>query len=247
LSHNLSMQANYTYSHSIDNDSNVQNALISFSAAEVCDLRNLRVCRGSSDFDQRHNFVGSFEYALPVGHDQWLLHDSSKWLNEIVGGWKFSGIFTAFSGNPFKVDSGAFTIDFTQTQPGVFIGSKSDIKGGIHQVPAQQAGVAPTVQFFSNVDNAQNAFTFPIAGGPGNRNIATGPSFWNLDAALLKDFKMPYAETHVLQFRAEAFNLFNHVNFANPGASLINPGTFGAISQDRNGARQVQLALKYSF
>jgi carboxypeptidase family protein len=247
LSHNLSLQANYTYSHSIDNDSNVQNALISFSAAEVCDLRNLRVCRGSSDFDQRHNFVGSFEYALPVGHDQWLLHDSSKWLNEIVGGWKFSGIFTAFSGNPFKVDSGAFTIDFTQTQPGVFIGSKSDIKGGIHQVPAQQAGVAPTVQFFSNVDNAQNAFTFPIAGGPGNRNIATGPSFWNLDAALLKDFKMPYAETHVLQFRAEAFNLFNHVNFANPGASLINPGTFGAISQDRNGARQVQLALKYSF
>jgi hypothetical protein len=64
---------------------------------------------------------------------------------------------------------------------------------------------------------------------------------------MLKDFKMPYAESHRLQFRAEAFNIFNHVNFANPGALLTSPATFGAISQDRNGARQVQLALKYSF
>jgi hypothetical protein len=58
---------------------------------------------------------------------------------------------------------------------------------------------------------------------------------------------MPYAESHRLQFRAEAFNVFNHVNFANPGTLLTSPDTFGAISQDRNGARQVQLALKYSF
>jgi hypothetical protein len=247
LSHNLTMQANYTYSHSIDNDSGIQNALIGFDTAEICDLRNLRVCRGSSDFDQRHILVASFEYQLPIGEGQRFLHDSSKWLDLLVGGWKFSGIATAYSGNPFKVDSGAFTIDFTQTQPGVFIGNKSDIKGGIHQVPSGQPGVAPTVQYFANVDNAQGAFTFPIAGGPGSRNVATGPSFWNLDFAMLKDFKMPYAESHRLQFRVEAFNIFNHVNFANPGTLLTSPDTFGAISQDRNGARQVQLALKYSF
>ena len=247
LSHNLTMQANYTYSHSIDNDSGIQNALINFDTAEICDLRNLRVCRGSSDFDQRHILVGTFEYQLPIGAGQRFLHDSSKWVDLLIGGWKFSGIATAYSGNPFKVDSGAFTIDFTQTQPGVFIGNKSDIASGIHQVPSGQPGVAPTVQYFANVDNAQGAFTFPIAGGPGSRNVATGPSFWNLDFAMLKDFKMPYAESHRLQFRAEAFNIFNHVNFANPGALLTSPATFGAISQDRNGARQVQLALKYSF
>ena len=108
-------------------------------------------------------------------------------------------------------------------------------------------GEANTVQFFSNVTNAQNAFTAPIAGGPGNRNILSGPGFWDVDLALLKDFKMPWSEGQKLQFRAEGINVFNHTNFAAPGASLINPGTFGSITADVNGPRNLQLALRYSF
>ena len=134
LSRNLAMEFNYTLAHSIDNDSDVQNSLVSFSAAEVCDLRNLRVCRGNSNFDARHTVAANFEYAFPIGRGEWLLHDSSKWLNEIVGGWKVSGIVLAHSGFPFKVDSGTFPIDFTQTAPAVLVGTQSDIAGHIHQV-----------------------------------------------------------------------------------------------------------------
>ena len=128
LSHNLTMELNYTYSHSIDNDSGVQNNLITFSTSEICDLRNLRVCRSSSDFDHRHLLSSSFEYGLPFGQGKWIANGSSKLLDELIGGWRVSGIFSAFTGSPFKIDSGAYTIDFTQTQPAVFIGTKSDIK-----------------------------------------------------------------------------------------------------------------------
>jgi hypothetical protein len=246
ISHDLTMEVNYAYSHSIDNDSGVQNNLISFSTSEICDLRNLRVCRGSSDFDHRHLLSSAFEYGLPFGQGKWIAGGSSTLLDELIGGWRLSGIFSAFTGSPFKVDSGAFTIDFTQTQPAVFIGTKADVKKGIHLVP-QGAGLPSTVQFFSSVTNAQGAFTAPIAGGPGNRNIISGPGFWDLDLALLKDFRMPW-EGHRLQFRTDAINVFNHVNFSNPGAtSIIVPGTFGNITSDVNGPRVLQLGLRYIF
>lgn len=253
FSHDLTMEANYTYSHSIDNDSGVQNGLISFSGSEICDLRNLHVCRGSSDFDHRHLFVANFVYGLPIGRGKWLGSNMSKLLDEAVGGWRFSGIMTANTGSPFKVDSGAFTIDFTQTQPGVFVGTKADVSNSVHQVPSGTPGVPNTVQFFSNPTNAFNAFTAPIAGGPGNRNIIDGPNFWDLDMSLLKDFAMPWSDKQKLQFRVDAFNIFNHPNFNPPSASMLDQATFGTItsqvapSGSLSGARQLQLGLRYSF
>jgi hypothetical protein len=245
MSHDLTMELNYTYSHSIDNDSGVQNNLVSFSGSEICDLRNLRVCRGNSDFDHRHLVSASFEYGLPFGRGKWIANSSSKLLDEVIGGWRVSGIFGAYTGSPFKVDSGAFTIDFTQTQPAVFIGTGAQIKHGVHQVP-QGTGSPNTVQFFSNIANAQAAFTAPIAGGPGNRNIINGPGYWDLDLALLKDFKMPW-EGQRLQFKTDAINVFNHTNFSNPGANLLIPATFGNITSDVNGPRVLQLGLRYLF
>jgi len=250
ISHDLTMELNYAYSHSIDNDSAVQNSLISYQssgAAEICDLRNLRACRGSSDFDHRHLMAANFEYGLPFGRGKWLGGQVSKGANEVIGGWHVSGIFTAYTGSPFKVDSGAFTIDFTQTQPGVFIGTKSDVAKGVHQVSSGSPNIPNTVEYFANVANAQSAFTFPIAGGPGNRNILSGPGLWNLDLAVLKDFALPWSENQKLQFRTDALNVFNHTNFANPGASLINPSNFGDITSTANASRELQLGLRFMF
>ncbi len=244
VSHNLTVELNYTYSHSIDNDSDVQNNLIGYlssGAAEICDLRDLRVCRGNSDFDHRHILVGNFDYGLPIGTGKWLAHDASKPLNELIGGWRFTGIFTAYSGQPFKVDSGAYTIDFSQTQGMVFTGTNADVRSGIHYDAS-----AGTVQYFKDPTAAEGAFTFPIAGGPGQRNVVSGPGLWNIDMAMLKDFQMPWSESHKLQFRVDAINLFNHVNFNNPSASFNNLGTFGNITGDA-GPREVQLGLRYIF
>jgi len=248
MSHNLTMELNYTYSHSIDNDSGVQNSLNSFASSEICDLRNLRVCRGSSDFDHRQLLVSNFEYGLPFGRREWLGSNASKPLDELIGGWFVSGIFGAYTGSPFKIDSGAFTIDFTQTQPAVFIGTSADVQPGVHQV--SQGGGASTVQFFKNPINALGAFTAPIAGGPGTRNIINGPGYWDLDLALLKNFKLPW-EGQKIQFRTDAINVFNHVNFSNPGPSntalILEPSSFGNITSDVNGPRVLQLGLRYLF
>jgi Carboxypeptidase regulatory-like domain/TonB-dependent Receptor Plug Domain len=248
MSHDLTMEFDYAYSHSLDNDSDIQNELISFvssGAAEICDLRNLRVCRGNSNFDATHTVAANFDYGLPFGQGKWLAHDSSNLLNEVVGGWRFSGIVIAHTGFPFKVDTSTFPIDFTQSAPAVFVGNQADLKADVHVVPIP--GSAPEIQYFANESNAQGAFAFPFGGDTGNRNVARGPGFWNVDLALLKSFTMPWSENHRLEFRAEGINVFNHVNFQPPSASILNPGDFGALSSTQNDARQFQLGLKYSF
>jgi len=240
-------------SHSIDNDSDIQNSLIGFSGAglaEVCDLRDLRVCRSNSNFDARHVVSVNFEYALPFGRGQWMGHDAGHLLDEAIGGWKVSSIVTAHSGFPIKIDTGTFPIDFTQTAGAVLIGTQSDVKRGIHQ---ETVAGQTSLQYFSNESNAFGAFTFPFGGATGDRNIIRGPRFVNTDFAILKDFKMPWKETHTLQFRAEAFNLFNHPNFNPPSANLLSPGNFGtlnstvATTNGNDSARQLQLALVYRF
>ena len=81
----------------------------------------------------------------------------------------------------------------------------------------------------------------------GNRNDLRGPNFWTIDARLAKDIKMPWSETHKLQCFAEAFNIFNHENFVEPGVNINSP-TFGILTTTRGeGARQMQFALRYSF
>jgi Carboxypeptidase regulatory-like domain/TonB-dependent Receptor Plug Domain/TonB dependent receptor len=247
LSHGLALEFDYAYSHSIDNDSDIQNNLINFSSAgqaEVCDLRNLRVCRGNSNFDARHVASANFEYALPFGRGQTFGHDSGRLLDEVIGGWKVSSIVIAHSGFPIKVDTNTFPIDFTQSAPAVFVGTQSDVKGGIHEVTV---GGQTTLQYFSSETNALGAFAFPFGGATGDRNVIRGPHYVNTDLAILKDFKMPWAESHSLQFRAEAFNLFNHPNFNPPSTNIGTPGNFGNLNSTVNDARQWQLALVYRF
>ena len=243
-SHGLAFELDYTYSHSIDNDSDVQNNLINFGSGEVCDLRNLRVCRGSSNFDARHVAAANFEYALPFGRGQWMGHDAPRAVDELIGGWKVSGIFTAHTGFPYKVDTDTFPIDFTQSAPAVFVGTQADLSAHPHIVSINGS---PAVEYYSSQANALSAFAFPFGGGTGDRNVARGPGFWDMDMAILKDFSMPWSDSQKLQFRAEGINVFNHTNFEPPGSNLLFPQSFGTISSDINGPRQFQLGLKYSF
>jgi hypothetical protein len=71
-----------------------------------------------------------------------------------------------------------------------------------------------------------------------------GPGYENVDAAVLKDFRV--TESSGFQFRAEAFNLLNHVNLSNPNGSLSAGANFGRITSDVS-PRLLQLALKFHF
>jgi Carboxypeptidase regulatory-like domain len=253
-SNNLLIDFDYTYSHSIDNQSNIINDANQFTFSGqgvICDLTNLRTCRADSLFDARHIISANYVYDLPVGRGQKYLGSSSSVVNAILGGWSTSGILSYRTGFPFNTHTGTFPINFTQDAPAVFDGDQHAVRQNIHTDPT-----TGNIQFFADQTAALGAFSFPFGGDTGTRNPVHGPGFANLDIAVSKNFTMPWNEHHKVQFRWEAFNVFNHVNFAVPGDPntltnsnnlLNNPAGFGVITQTANAARQMQFSLRYDF
>jgi hypothetical protein len=253
-SNNLQIDFDYSYSHSIDNQSNIINDTNQFTGTGqglICDLTDLRTCRADSLFDARHIISANYVYDLPLGRGHHFLGGASNWVNTIVGGWSTSGILSYRTGFPFTTHTGTFPINFTQDAPAVFNGDQQAIRPNIHTDPTTGA-----IQFFADQSAALGAFSFPFGGDTGTRNPVHGPDFTNLDIAVSKNFKMPWSEHHTVQFRWEAFNVFNHVNFAVPGDPnvltnsnniLLNPSGFGVITQTAGSARQMQFSLRYDF
>jgi hypothetical protein len=245
FSSGLQFDFNYTWSHALDNGSSVVNTV---SGGLVCDLTNLRVCRGNSDFDIRHLVNANFIYELPFGRGQRFGKESAGWLNQIIGGWEVSGIFTARSGLPFSTTTTAFPVGFNFNSPAAYNNSNAaGLQGNIHDASNG------TIQFFDNpttvfdpANPTAGAIRFPHHGEIGNRNVFRGPGFWNLDTALLKTFKMPWSENHTLQIRWESFNLFNHNSFALPAVGITGT-TFGTITSSASAPREMQFAFRYSF
>jgi hypothetical protein len=247
-SHGLQFDVNYTYSHSLDNVSAPANNIagtFNFSGGLVCDFVNLRACRGNSDFDVTHIISGNFLYELPVGRGKSFGSTMPGWANQIVGGWQIAGIPRWHTGFAFTTVSSAFPISFLNNAPAVFNGDTSAIKNNIHFDPATG------FQLFADPVAAINSFRGPLALEGGSRNTFRGPSFVNLDLGLAKHF--PIGEKFVVEFRADAYNVFNHVNFGLPGtggsggtADITDPSSFGILNTDGN-PRQMQFALRLDF
>jgi hypothetical protein len=245
FSHNLQFDLNYTWSHSIDNGSSVVNTVV---GGLVCDLRNLRVCRGNSDFDIRHLWNANFIYELPFGRGKSFGSGAPGWLNQIIGGWEVTGIFTARSGLPFSTTTTAFPVGFNFNSPAAYNNSNvGALQGQIHDA------TNGTIQFFNDpsvvfdpTNPTAGVLRFPRHGEIGSRNILRGASFWNLDTAVLKNFKMPWAESHELQIRWESFNAFNHHSFGLPAVGITGT-TFGTITTSASAPREMQFAFRYSF
>jgi hypothetical protein len=87
----------------------------------------------------------------------------------------------------------------------------------------------------------------PAFGTYGNagRNSLRGPGFWNLDTSVFRQF--PIGEGRQFEFRAEAFNLANHVNLGQPDGSITDGQRFGTISGSVGNNRQLQIAGKFIF
>jgi hypothetical protein len=244
FSHGLQFDFNYTWSHSIDNGSSVTNTV---TGGLVCDLTNLRVCRGNSDFDIRHLVNANFIYELPFGRGQRFGSGVPGWANQIIGGWEVSGIFTARSGLPFSTTTGTFPVGFNFNSPAPFNSTNAAaLQGRIHDSGS-------TIQFFDNptavfdpANPTAGVLRFPRHGEIGSRNILRGPGFWNLDTAVMKNFKMPWSENHSLQIRWESFNAFNHHSFGLPAVNIVG-NNFGQITTSASTPREMQFAFRYSF
>jgi len=200
LSRNLQFDFNYTYSHSIDNESSIANTV---TGGLVCDVTDLRVCRGNSDFDATHIFNANGVYDLPFGRGQWLGSSSPGWVNQIIGGWQLGAIFSAHSGFAFSTTTGTFPVGFVFDSPAVLTGNASALSRHIH------TDTDGTIQYFADQTAATGALSNPLPGQIGNRNNLRGPQFVNFDMSLGKRFYMPWSEKHTLQFRWRNYDRIN--------------------------------------
>jgi hypothetical protein len=235
FTHGFLWQTQYMWSHGITD--------ASIGAGESVAFQNMscRACdRSDSPYDVRHTMTSNAIYQLPFGPGHRYLNEKNL-ASTIFRGWELSGLTTASSGRPVNITvkrSGSQMLD------GNTSGQRPDLVPGVSIYPENQT-----------VDNWFNpaAFKAPAKGTWGNlgRNVARGPGYYEIDTALQK--KLPVTEHASLNFRAEAFNLFNHAIYANPSGNFSS-GSFGTITSILNrGAvgtgtpRRLQFALRLDF
>ena len=244
VSNALQFDFNYTFSHSIDNLSEITNNYVTYTASGaglVCELDNLRICRASSDFDARHTVNVNYIYDLPVGHGRHFLHDAPGWANTIVGGWTTSSIITWRTGYPFTIRTNSFPTAFTLDAPAVLL-NPVGLQSNIH------TDAAGELQYFASQSVAVAAVGFPFGGGTGTRNEVRGPGFSSLDMAIEKSISLPKSEHQRLKLRMDTFNTFNHPVFNGPAsATLNNTSQFGIITSTASAPRVLQVSLRYEF
>jgi hypothetical protein len=223
--HGYTFTAAYTWSHAIDDVSDV----FSIAGAPILpqDSFNLSLERGNASFDVRHRFAASIIWDLP------LWRNSNSRIGGLARGWQIASTFQAHTGQPFTLNlpndanlDGNLT-DRPSTTDGLvfFRGHRR-----------QKVAMAPT----SNITD----FFTPGRDGFVGRNTVRGDSFVNLDVALSKGFAI--TDKQRLDFRTEFFNALNRANFGIPIRTLGSPA-FGSAVETANPARVVQFALKYSF
>jgi hypothetical protein len=188
---------------------------------------------GPSLFDARHRFVANVSWMAQVGSQ------APSIVRTLFDDWQLNGIAALNSGTPFTVSDSA-NVSLQANSPPIsgFPASRPNVVGdpnaGPHTVDAWLSRDA-----FERLNVQTQAGQFGNAG----RNIARGPGYQNVDVSFVRDF--PLSGDVRLQFRAEIFNVLNHVNFGLPVADL-NSVNFGRIFS-AGPPRLSQFALKLSF
>jgi hypothetical protein len=238
LSNGFSFDFNYTLSHSIDNASAAEGG----SGQDGAVIQNIfqpGEFRGSSDFDIRHQVNANFIYELPFGTGKKWVNTTHSWLNTIVGGWQLQSILRFSSGLPTVVQGDyVWNTNYWQNSLAITTGP---VSAGTH---IDNNGVP---SLFTTTD-ATNSFADAWPGATGTRAALRLPGMKNIDLAVSKSFPLPFKalEGHRIQFRAEAFNAFNFVNFTQPSLQLANTNTFGEFTSTTD-PRVMQFALRYEF
>jgi hypothetical protein len=249
---NLTFAANYVFSKSLDNASSPENGDLNpggngaFNGL-IYTPWDLRQNRSLSDFNVKHNFSGSFGYALPFGRGQHFGSSAGRVKNALLGNWEVSGLVRWRSGFPLSPSDGFnFPTDFFLSSPAALAAPLST------QVTRTGAAVNFIPNLFSNPQTALNSVAPTLPGFSGARNVLIGPAFADFDADVHKSFEMPWSEHQHLQIRISAFNVFNSVNFSdNISLDPTLTNTFGqftnTIGNRQGGARQMEFAARFEF
>jgi hypothetical protein len=227
-------------------------------------IYNPRLDWGPCYYDQTHVVTSYVTYQLPFGHGKQFGHDMSSALNTVLGNWEIGGIVTLHTGNALTLNNfgGWGTGGNSDNTNGIgpyTLANLPDCNGApriVNQRVNANAtpGAAGYIQWIdpSNVSPVPAAGSTPgVIGQFGTCSVGDvrGPGYANVDLSLHKNFI--FTEAMRMEFRFEALNAFNHPvwTFAGgPANGSFDPGqtVFGRIV-DSQGARQLQLALKFYF
>ena len=235
LSNNFSVLMNYTWSHCLDMADVSENLNVTFQNPS-----NPKGDWGNCASDRRQSFNGNFVAESPnVGN---------RLTREIIGNWSWTGIATVTSGAWLNMTDGS---DVSLTGIGQDRPNKVGNPFAAGTVSANPTCVAPTAvkqngrgaHWFNPCAYMNQAST---AFGNTHRDDLVGPGNWNFDTALFRTFNL--TERYKLIFRAEAFNVFNHMEMGNPATSLTSPLDGQVItSAAGSNARLLQMAAKINF
>jgi hypothetical protein len=221
FSRGLMFDANWTWSHSIDDASDPGATLNETNLPQ--NVYDLGKEKASSSFDHRQRAVLSFVYRFPMNTA------ASVWMQRLFGDWQVCGNFTVQSGAPFTVN-----IASDQANIGAGPAQRPNVSGNPNDGPK-----TPEQWFDTSLFSLPALYSF----GNASRNGLIGPGLAEFDLSAQKGFRL--TETTRLQFRAEAYNLFNRPNFNIPNRTAFT-GNFGTVSSAQD-SRQLQFALKFLF
>lgn len=241
--------AAYTYSKAIDTNSSIETIFTNAQlGADWQDPFDSRAEKALSDFDHRHNFVANFLWDLPLGKNRAFGSNLTSIVGKLVEGWSLGGIFSVRTGFPFGVALG-----FDRA------------RNGIDNVQSQRPNVVPGRTYSSAVRGDPNRYVDPTAFqlqpagfyGDATRNAMEGPDLAVFDFSVLK--RTSITERLNTEFRFEAFNIFNHTNFAPLDAANrvifsgveaatdrgVIPASFGQLTRTSTSSRQLQFGFKF--
>lgn len=230
VTHGLSTNLSYTWSHSMDTSDS------SNDGGSAMWQGHLKLDYGDSGYDIRNRFVGTVTYALPS------LDHNSFWIHEALGGWQANAIVDLRGGTALNI-----TTNVDRANTGNLAGQRPNFVH-LSKVTCSRATVTGPGGSQKNSCIDATAYAIPDPGTYGNlhRNAIHGPGVANTNFSLFKNF--PIWENVAFQLRGEAFNVFNHPNPGNPNTTFGGT-TFGFItgSNSNFGARVLQVAGKINF
>ncbi len=217
LAHSIYINASYAHGRSFSNGNNL-------------DQTNINQYYGPTQEDIAHIFNAQFSWDVPVGHGRHFLNTSNRFVDAILGGWQYAALLHIRSGTRFDiVTSDGTSLNNGQTNRADRVGN-----GVLSSPSVNQWFDTSAFVIHSTPETYGNAGIDPLH--------ADGQQ--QLDSSLSKTFHI--TERQQLQFRADAFNTFNHPNFAAPD-NIVGDPSEGQVFSTSIDNRRMQFSLRYSF
>jgi hypothetical protein len=229
MSRGLQADVHYTWSRTRDISTH------SNGGGQTMNNYDIQADYGPANWDTPHRFVANYIYDVPF-----LKSSPQPILKYVVAGWQIGGVTTIQSGTPINV-----TIAADRANIGISGLQRPDLVGPVPELNCEQSPTSPDL--INCFDSSAFAMPAQYTFGNAPRNVLRGPKAMFTDLSLVKN--IPVSGPMRVQIRAEIFNAFNTVNYANPNA-VFGSATFGRISATNTSypnMRQIQLGAKLMF